>query len=170
MKKPKVLCLANKSFQKSFRNWEKFIKEILNYANSQLKKTNFKLFPKIKTWETEGIKKTYNAHLKELSQHIKKYDLIIGFTNKQLFWDRPHWCGISYGNLLIIAKYFPIKIQFLYRYGLKKLTLHEIGHFFGLSDSFFTKISIMDNFFGMFSSKFTKKQINTIKKFKLINT
>jgi DNA-binding transcriptional regulator GbsR (MarR family) len=68
-------------------------------------------------------------------------------------------------NLIITTKYFPIRIPFLYKIGLKKLTLHEVAHIFGRRNSFFTKFSIMDNFFGLFISRFTKKQKRKIKRY-----
>lgn len=90
---------------------------------------------------------------------------MIGFSDRLFFWDYPSLCGISNENLIIIANYFPIKIPFLYKLGLKKLTLHETGHVFNIRDSFFTKFSIMDNFFGIFTSKFTKKQRRKIRNY-----
>lgn len=162
--KLKTLCLTDQSFQKSFPDWEKFIKEIIEYINSALKETKFELKPTIKKWETKNLKRTYNSHFLSTEEHRKKYHLVIGFTNKLFLLDHPFCCGMSYKKNIIIAKFFPIKIPLLYKYGLKKLTLHELGHFLELNDSFFTKISIMDNFFGTFTSRFTKKQIEAIKR------
>lgn len=165
MNKLKTLCLVDESFQKVFADWKKFTKEIVDYSNKYLKKVNIQLTPKIKKWKTKQIKKTYNEHLKNISKYSKKYHLVIGFTNKAHFFDYPFYCGINQGKLLIVGKFFPIKIPLLYRYGLKKLTLHELGHSFGLKDSLFTNFSIMDNFLGIFTSRFNKKQRKTIKKF-----
>ena len=164
--KIKTLCLADQSFQKSFPDYKLFIREIISYINVHLKNSNTSLSATIKSWDTKNIKKTYKDHLKNMFKNTKKYDLVIGFTNKKIFWDHPLWCGINYEKNIMIGNFFPIKIPFLYRYGLKKLTLHELGHFLGLNDSFFIKFSIMDNFFGIFASRFTKKQLATIRKVK----
>jgi len=163
MRNLKTLCLVDESFQKSFPNWIIFIQKIIDYSNKHLRKTNIKLTPEIKKWKTKEIKKTYGEHIKSASKYSKKYHLIIGFTNKKSFLDYPSYCGINQGKISIIARFFPIKIPLLYKYGLKKLTLHEVGHIFGLKDYFFTHLNIMDNFLGRFTSRFNEKQIKSIK-------
>jgi len=162
--KLRTLCLVDQTFQKCFLDWKRFIKEIVNYLNKKLEGTEIKISPTIKKWDTKKLKRTYTSRLLDMEKKMKNYDKIIGFTNIMIFKDYPLYCGIGEGDRLIITNFFPIKIPFLYRYGLKKLTLHELGHTFGLRDSFFLKFSIMDNFFGIFTSKFTKKQIEIIKR------
>jgi hypothetical protein len=41
----------------------------------------------------------------------------------------PDFRGMCLENLIITTKYFPIRIPFLYKIGLKKLTLHEVPIF-----------------------------------------
>ena len=165
MKKLKTICLVDETFQNSFMSWRRVIEEIMSYCNKHFRKFGIEFDFIIKKWDSSRIKNTFDCHIKSIDKYEKSFDRVIEFTNKRAFKDNPTWVGASEGNKSIIMQFFPMKISILYLYGLKKLTLHELGHTFGLKDTYFCRFSIMDNFLGVFTSRFTWKQTKLIKKY-----
>ncbi|MBU2052715.1 MAG: hypothetical protein V1788_02000 [Nanoarchaeota archaeon] len=160
-KKIKIHCFVDKKFKEEFSDWKKFIREILDYSGKHLK---VPINIEISKWNNEELPRKFNSYLGDLNKKMVKSDINIGFTGKEFFIDAPFNCGMALDKSVIVAKFFPVKIPLLYRYGLKKLTLHELGHMFYLKDSFGWKFSIMDNFWGIITSRFTKKERGIIKK------
>ena len=172
MREIKTLCLVNKNFVKSFKNYNLLIRKIIKFSNKRLNRCSINLKPLIKIKDIKG--NNDDEILDKLN--LEKGEIIIYFihqnnlkslnykTRKGKFED-VHLKGVADKKSIIISKFFPIKIPFLYKYGLKKLTLHEIGHMFGLDDTFFKKLSIMDYRGGIFASRFSKSERDKIKKY-----
>jgi len=168
----KAICFADENFENSFKDYKKLIQTMIKFSNKRLNKLGIHLEHSLGKRVIKG--KSYDEILDNIG--LNKGDIIIYFTYQNHLKlseyktrrgkiKEVYPAGVADKNKIIISKFFPIRIPFLYKYGLNKLTLHEIGHMFQLEDTFFKKFSIMDNRWGVFTSRFNRSEKEKVKRY-----
>lgn len=156
-----TVCLVDETFMKAFPDYKRLVKRIVTYLNIKLPE-GFLIKYRLEKFSSEKIGLTWEDYQKEVvNKHKEEFKIIL--VDKGWFRIKPFAGAVTAENGIIISTIFPLKIPWMYKFFLKRVALHEMGHIFGLNDGIFANFSIMEYFSFLLFPRFTKAQKEKIK-------